>query len=96
VNLPFTWSRLSNLAGDPLREAEKRRIQAALNAPTAESWASARTVIISGNSPHTLWQCTERATLSRFPDGTVPGSEQIVQGLCYATAERYAGAGARR
>jgi hypothetical protein len=95
MTMPFTWSRLRSLTGDQLREVEKRRIKAAIASPTEETWAAARTIVVSQENPRTVWQCTERATLSRFPDGKVPGSEQIIQGLCYATAEQYHAKGSR-
>lgn len=98
MKVPFTWSKLHNLAGDPIGQGERRRITAAIAAPTQETWERARTIIVGtrpSGGPATVWQCTEAATVTRWPDGQVPLAEHIVMGLCYATAEAYPGWGKR-
>lgn len=91
MSVPFTWGKLESMHG-PIGVAEQRRIRKVISDPTPANWARARSIIVAGHLGmrcSTLWQCVEAVTMKRFPDGYVPSSREIINGLCYATGEPF-------
>jgi hypothetical protein len=86
-HLPFTWAEYEREIGRPFPVALRLRVQAAVNNPTAKTWADARSIVVAPQMSYTgqtLWQCVEAVTLTRHPDGSVPDRRAIILGLCYA------------
>jgi hypothetical protein len=97
-HLPFTWPEFEAATGRPLAGDLRRRLAAAVNNPTRDTWVSARTIVVAPQMSamgQTLWQCVEAVTLTRYPDGPatgtvsqpamkVPTREALVSALCYA------------
>ena len=104
-HLPFTWPEFEAETGRAMPDDLRRRIQAAVNNPTPQTWARARTIVVAPQMSEigqTLWQCAEAVTLTRYPDGParatvgqaamkVPDRRGIVLVLCYAAGLPYRG-----
>lgn len=94
--MPFEWSELTKMGGDPIGRREVNRLRKVLRDP-ARNWADARSIIVAGTLStmgQTLWQCVEAVTMSRWPDGRpAPDAEQVMLALCYACGRPYPGRG---
>ena len=71
MSLPFEWSELTKMGGDPIGRREVNRLRKVLRDP-ARNWADARSIIVAGTLStmgQTLWQCVEAVTMTRWPHG---------------------------
>jgi hypothetical protein len=90
--LPFTWQEYELAIGRTLTAEIKGRLDRCAREPTAQNWKDARSIVVAPQASimgQTLWQCAEAITLTRIPDGQVPGQSVITRALCYAAGLPY-------
>jgi protein-disulfide isomerase-like protein with CxxC motif len=91
MKLPFTWPQFEREIGREVPADIRKRLTRCTDDPSLW-WEDARSIVVAPQLSimgQTLWQCVEAITLTRYPQGSVPSSSAVIQGLCYAAGLPY-------